>query len=83
MSNSHSPIPFVSEGNKVEIENYRPIANLCSASKIFEKLIPKQIQYLENKNKLDLTNKKANMDLNPKKVLPPIQKYTIYYRSCC
>ena len=45
------------KGNKTEIENYRPIANLCSASKIFEKLILKQIHYLESTNKLDLTGK--------------------------
>ena len=50
-------IPIFKKGNKTEIENYRPIANLCSASKIFEKLILKQIQYLESTNKLDLTGK--------------------------
>ena len=44
-------------GNKVEIESYRPIANLCSTSNFFEKLILKQINYLESKNKLDLTGK--------------------------
>ena len=42
------------------IENYRPIANLCSASKIFEKLILKQIHYLESTNKLDLTGKQQH-----------------------
>ena len=50
-------IPIFKKGNKTEIENYRPIANLCSASKIFEKLILKQIHYLETTNKLDLTGK--------------------------
>ena len=50
-------IPIFKKGSKLEIENYRPIANLCSASKIFEKLILKQIEYLENTNKLDLTGK--------------------------
>ena len=50
-------IPIFKKGSKVEMENYRPIANLCSASKIFEKLILKQIHYLESKNKLDLTGK--------------------------
>ena len=29
-------IPIFKKGNKNEIENYRPIANLCSTSKIFE-----------------------------------------------
>ena len=39
-------IPIYTKGNKSEIENYRPIANLCSTSKIFEKLILKQIHHL-------------------------------------
>ena len=50
-------IPIYKKGNKSEIENYRPIANLCSASKIFEKLILKQIHCLESTNKLGLTGK--------------------------
>ena len=53
-------IPVFKKGSKVQIENYRPIANLCAASKVFEKLILKQIQYLENKNKLDLTGKQQH-----------------------
>ena len=53
-------IPLFKKGNKVQIENYRPIANLCSGSKIFEKLILKQIYYLESKNKLDLTGKQQH-----------------------
>ena len=36
-------IPTFKKGNRTEIENYRPIADLCSASKNFEKLILKQI----------------------------------------
>ena len=43
-------IPIFKKGDKSKIENYRPIANFCSASKIFEKLILKQIHYLETKN---------------------------------
>ena len=53
-------IPTFKKGNKCQIENYRPIANLCSASKIFEKLILKQIQYFENTNKLDLTGRQQH-----------------------
>ena len=30
-------IPIFKKGDKSKIENYRPIANFCSASKIFEK----------------------------------------------
>ena len=53
-------IPTFKKGSKTKIENYRPIANLCSASKIFEKLILKQIHYLESTNKLDLTGKQQH-----------------------
>ena len=51
-------VPIFKKGNKNEIENYCPIANLFSASKVFEKLILKQIHYLEATNKLDLTGKR-------------------------
>ena len=53
-------IPVFKKGNVHQIENYRPIANLCSASKIFERLILKQINYLESKNQLDLTGKQQH-----------------------
>ena len=53
-------IPNHKKGDKSKIENYRPIANLCSGSKVFEKLILKQIHYLENKNLLDLTGKQQH-----------------------
>ena len=53
-------IPIFKKGSKNEIENYRPIANLCAASKFFEKLILKQIHYLETTNKLDLTGKQQH-----------------------
>ena len=51
-------VPIFKKGNKDEIENYRPIANLCSTSKVFKKLIFELIHYLESTNKLDLTGKK-------------------------
>ena len=52
--------PSLKKGNVHQIENYRPIANLCSASKVFERLILKQINYLENINALDLTGKQQH-----------------------
>ena len=52
--------PIFIKGKRTEIENYRPVANLCSASKVFEKLILKQIHYLESKNSLDLTGKEQH-----------------------
>ena len=53
-------VPTFKKGCKNKIENYRPISNLCSASKTFEKLILKQIGYLESMNKLDLTGKQQH-----------------------
>ena len=50
-------IPIHKKGGTTVLENYWPIANLCSGSKFFEKLILKQIQDIESKNKLDLSGK--------------------------
>jgi hypothetical protein len=47
-----------SNTQKVDIknnENYHPIANLCSTSKIFEKLILKRILEVQDENQCDLT----------------------------
>ena len=48
-------IPLHKKGNKHEITNYRPISNLCSISKIFEKLKLKRFEKIEKENNLDLT----------------------------
>ena len=53
-------IPIFKKGSKNAIENYRPVANQCSISKIFEKLILKQINYLESINGLDFTGKQQH-----------------------
>ena len=50
-------IPIHKKGPKQNIENYRPVANLCSTTKIFEKLILKRIQKLETLNNIDITGK--------------------------
>ena len=50
-------IPIHKKGQTKIVENYRPIANLCSCSKIFEKLILQRIRKLEFDNKIDLTGK--------------------------
>ena len=49
--------PIFKKGNKNKIENYRPISNLCSTSKIFEKLILLRINKLEKFKGIDLTGK--------------------------
>ena len=49
-------IPLHKKGPRKDIENYRPIANLCSASKIFEKLILKRITEIAEENNVDITN---------------------------
>ena len=50
-------IPVLKKGSPCEISNYRPIANLCSTSKIFEKLILQRLHQIESQNFIDLTNK--------------------------
>ena len=50
-------MPILKKGSPNQIENYRPIANLCSASKIFEKLILQRLHQIETQNFIDLTNK--------------------------
>ena len=37
------------------IENYRPVANLCCTSKIFERLILNRIAQIESLNNVDIT----------------------------
>ena len=49
--------PLHKKGPSKNIENYRPIANLCSCSKIFEKLILNRIRKLETINSVDITGK--------------------------
>ena len=50
-------IPLHKKGPTKNLENYRPIANLCSCSKIFEKLVLNKIRNLESKNSIDITGK--------------------------
>ena len=47
---------FKNKGDKKSVENYRPIANLCSTSKIFEKLILKRISDLQKEFNIDITH---------------------------
>ena len=53
-------IPIHKKGPKNKIENYRPIANLCSTSKLFERLILKQIQKAELLSNVDLSGKQQH-----------------------
>ena len=50
-------IPVHKKGSKHVIENYRPVANLCCASKIFERLILNRINQLESSGGIYLTGK--------------------------
>ena len=50
-------IPLLKKGNPTKIENYRPISNLCSCSKIFEKLILMRLNQIENVQNISLTGK--------------------------
>ena len=50
-------VPIHKKGPRKNIENYRPIANLCSSSKIFEKLILKRMLDIQDQAGVDLTGK--------------------------
>jgi hypothetical protein len=45
-------IPLHKKGSKAKVENYRPIANLCATSKIFEKLMLGRILETSDADKL-------------------------------
>jgi hypothetical protein len=47
--------PIFKKGDKNNIENYHPISNLCSTSKLFEKLILKIILSTQECHKLEFT----------------------------
>ena len=47
--------PIHKKGSKNDVINYRPISNLCSTSKIFEKLILKRINEIEIECGIDIT----------------------------
>ena len=48
--------PVHKKGSRSDISNYSPVANLCSVSKIYEKLILQRIQDIQDEEKVDLTN---------------------------
>jgi hypothetical protein len=48
-------LPLHKKGNLHDVTNYRPISNLCSVSKIYEKLILKRLENIAQENNIDLT----------------------------
>ena len=48
-------IPNFKKGTKTNKENYRPIANLCSMTKVFAQLIINHLKEIEVNNKCNLT----------------------------
>ena len=48
-------IPLHKKGNRNQVENYRPIANLCSITKIFERLILNRLLEIEKNNDVDFS----------------------------
>ena len=52
--------PIHKKGSKTDITNYRPISNLCSTSKIFEKLILKRMGEIELECGADITGKEQH-----------------------
>jgi hypothetical protein len=50
-------LPLFKKGNKKNINSYQPISNLCSSSKIFERLMLSRLTDIEALNNVDLTGK--------------------------
>ena len=48
-------IPLLKTGNARSVKNYRPISNLCSLTKILEKLILTRLKTIESREQCDLT----------------------------
>jgi hypothetical protein len=53
-------IPLHKKGNKHDVANYRPISNLCSVSKVFEKLIQKRLEQIGEDNNVDITGEQQH-----------------------
>ena len=53
-------IPVYKKGNKSDPLNYRPISNLCSLTKVFEKLVLLRLKVIEEREKCDLTGSKQH-----------------------
>jgi hypothetical protein len=70
-------IPIHKKGPKKDIQNYTPIANLCSISKIFEKLIIKIIMEVQDLNNVDITGKQQHGFKKGKSTLTLGRKNTI------
>ena len=52
--------PILKKGSEYKISNYRPISNLFSTSKIFEKLIQKRISEIRIKCNVNITGKEQH-----------------------
>lgn len=50
-------IPIYKKGDKTKIENYRPISNLCSLAKVYERCLLHFITELDKKSGYNLTGK--------------------------
>lgn len=48
-------IPLLKKGDKTDICNYRPISNICSLAKVYEKCIQNELSKIEEINHISLT----------------------------
>ena len=51
-------IPLHKKGDKTNFNNYRPISNICSLAKIYEKMILIRIEEIGKQNNIDITGTK-------------------------
>ena len=47
-------VPIFKKGSKNDFENNRPIANLCSMTKVFQQLILKKLKDIKTEKRIDL-----------------------------
>jgi len=53
-------LPLLKKGDRSEFANYRPIANLCSVAKVFEKCILKRMLDIAKESQIDLTGEEQH-----------------------
>jgi hypothetical protein len=71
---------FKNKGENNKVENYRPIANLCSTSKIFEKLILKRELEIQDLT-IQTFQDRVNMDLKKEEYLNTIGGTSVHHST--
>jgi hypothetical protein len=74
-------IPIFKKRPKKDMENYRSIANLCSVSKVFEKLILKRIMEIQDECNVGITDKQQTCSKKESALFIGIKDLIAYFIS--